>query len=860
MKKQLVKIISLFTVFVLLCCPVLHLFANALSATAEVVSAKIDPDVMAAFADGAETVEVYVWLNDIDQKQVDAIVEQKTGLRADNLAVIDENISNDLAARIVSEADNDKLTDETEKLLQDYLDRTAAQRTQERERTDLYTATRRAEAKAKYNQKSASFLAKNSISNEKVIFNSNYAPMLILELTKQEVKSIAARADVESVTLHDNLIPIVENTIFIEESSPQMEEISTIVTSAPSVSEGLNNLDMQRIKTISGLDGSGVKIGVVDYYSIDQSAQSTIEYFGNRIVYSVGTQAPNYMDHVYKVSIILASEEGVANGASIYSVGYDGGTNIYQCIENLLSENVSIISMSLGFSYNTTDDIPTYDTRCAWYDHLASTHGIVFVKSAGNKGDTTGYVTSPGIAENIITVGCYKQNISSDGNFSNQMISFSSYLETNGVAKPDVVALGRYNIFTSDDTLDQIRASHGTSLAAPVVAGIVGILFELRPSLTAYPHIVKAIIMASCHEKALPALEGENAETMSAGLTEKQGAGIVNPFIAVAIASCGTYGFGILESEISTERVKFQQSIADTGSLNVIVTWLREVTANETDHPNGTATASARRDLDIRLVSNGSIIGYSTKSNTSAEMVYTNFTNGANNNYEIVVNRFGSSTEDIRYAYAWSVNSMRFQYNQPFEGIGYLKNLNSSYYMEADTTALTMSQQTFDGDFNQMWILRRNANASTYKLQSAYGTIGSVADSSSISNSSASAVTVSLNDDGTYSFIRTNGSTQYILGISNNATTAGAGAVWQLKGDTVSDSQKWYFELCAYERGDYDKSGTINAEDARLILRASVGIENPDTMQAFLADVDGNGVLEASDARLANRYAVGLDP
>lgn len=60
MKKQFVKLISLFSVFVLLCCPVLHLFASALSATAEVVSAKVDEQVLSAFDDGADTVKVYV--------------------------------------------------------------------------------------------------------------------------------------------------------------------------------------------------------------------------------------------------------------------------------------------------------------------------------------------------------------------------------------------------------------------------------------------------------------------------------------------------------------------------------------------------------------------------------------------------------------------------------------------------------------------------------------------------------------------------------------------------------------------------------------------------------------------------------
>ncbi len=88
MKKQLVKIISLFSVLVLLCCPVLHLFATAVSESKEVVASKVDEKVLSAFDDGAQTVKVYVWLNDIDQKQVDKAVEQKTGLRADNLAAL----------------------------------------------------------------------------------------------------------------------------------------------------------------------------------------------------------------------------------------------------------------------------------------------------------------------------------------------------------------------------------------------------------------------------------------------------------------------------------------------------------------------------------------------------------------------------------------------------------------------------------------------------------------------------------------------------------------------------------------------------------------------------------------------------
>ncbi len=56
--------------------------------------------------------------------------------------------------------------------------------------------------------------------------------------------------------------------------------------------------------------------------------------------------------------------------------------------------------------------------------------------------------------------------------------------------------------------------------------------------------------------------------------------------------------------------------------------------------------------------------------------------------------------------------------------------------------------------------------------------------------------------------------------------------------------------------GDVDGDGKISAADARLILRASVGLEEID---ANIADIDGDGKVTAADARLALRKSVGLN-
>lgn len=64
-----------------------------------------------------------------------------------------------------------------------------------------------------------------------------------------------------------------------------------------------------------------------------------------------------------------------------------------------------------------------------------------------------------------------------------------------------------------------------------------------------------------------------------------------------------------------------------------------------------------------------------------------------------------------------------------------------------------------------------------------------------------------------------------------------------------------------YTLGDVDGNGSISAADARLALRASVGLENykKSSKEFLAADVDKNGKITAADARLILRVSVGLE-
>lgn len=83
--------------------------------------------------------------------------------------------------------------------------------------------------------------------------------------------------------------------------------------------------------------------------------------------------------------------------------------------------------------------------------------------------------------------------------------------------------------------------------------------------------------------------------------------------------------------------------------------------------------------------------------------------------------------------------------------------------------------------------------------------------------------------------------------------------------DLVDDLLTGLFEEgyqipATYILGDVDEDGAIKAGDARLALRASVGLEpNLTASQLKAADADKDGAIKAGDARLILRASVGLE-
>ncbi len=79
--------------------------------------------------------------------------------------------------------------------------------------------------------------------------------------------------------------------------------------------------------------------------------------------------------------------------------------------------------------------------------------------------------------------------------------------------------------------------------------------------------------------------------------------------------------------------------------------------------------------------------------------------------------------------------------------------------------------------------------------------------------------------------------------------------IYSLKNQDTTNKVK----KSAYSSGDADLSGSVDSSDARLILRASVGLEALSLEEAPYADSDYDGKITSNDARFSLRLSVGLE-
>lgn len=263
-----------------------------------------------------------------------------------------------------------------------------------------------------------------------------------------------------------------------------------------------------------------------------------------------------------------------------------------------------------------------------------NTYNIPFVASAGNDYGWQNFgwpnVISPSSGYNSIAAGAYNFNANPNRMHDYRFNQIDITEQVN--YKPDIVV-----------------ASPSTSEASPMVTGIIAMMIQLKPSLSANPELIKAILMASCHRKVEPAYNAP-AEYIVDGLTQRQGAGAIDAYNAISIVAHETYGIGNISS--GTLNVKNIPSPVTGANMNVSLAWLNQNT--NTTYNN--TTIGVLKELELEITdSNNSIIKYSDKKNTCKQMVYFPVLNDEDE-YTIRIKKVSSDNENTRFAYAWSTD------------------------------------------------------------------------------------------------------------------------------------------------------------------------------------------------------------
>lgn len=161
--------------------------------------------------------------------------------------------------------------------------------------------------------------------------------------------------------------------------------------------------------------------------------------------------------------------------------------------------NIRVVNMSVG-APNTTEDSRKLDDAI---DEMYY-NGIVVVAAAGNNGPANGSVASPGNNRNALTVGAYDDNREIKLSKSRVLKNYSGRGPTNEcVVKPEILADG-YHIVSVSHKGGYVSAS-GTSMATPIVSGMISLLLSKYPDLS--PKEVKKTVHDTAIDLDMPKIK-----------------------------------------------------------------------------------------------------------------------------------------------------------------------------------------------------------------------------------------------------------------------------------------------------------------------------------------------------------------
>lgn len=331
------------------------------------------------------------------------------------------------------------------------------------------------------------------LTNYKSVYTSVYTPFI------------------ECVYDYDYFFKNQRNILNTLESSEQIEKVYVLgeVKREPCLEYAIDRVGARQIYQSRQYSGYDVKIGILEAGVIDVT-HPLLEGLGY-VVLDQPNKEEEICEHTTKMASIIAGKIGIAKDAMIYSAqAFDTPDNE---VDWLIENGVDIINCS----YATSNANGYYDSESAYMDYVVYTYGITVVACAGNTG---GYVTNPGLGNNVITVGA--------ANFSmNGVADFSANDTQQLHTKPTVIAPGSSidlsrNEYYDSEIWDGLWYATGTSAATAFTTGIIALLMQEFSYLKRKPQRIKSILTTTATN-----LEGYTIKGFN-GLYLSQGAGMIN--------------------------------------------------------------------------------------------------------------------------------------------------------------------------------------------------------------------------------------------------------------------------------------------------------------------------------------------
>jgi serine protease AprX len=253
----------------------------------------------------------------------------------------------------------------------------------------------------------------------------------------------------------------------------------------------------------AGYKGEGMVIAVLDggFQNVNTITAFSQAWNNGQILGSkdfVNPQADVFSEnyHGEHVLSVMAAYDydkfiGTAPDASYWLIRTENATsespseidNLVAGMEFADSVGADIITTSVGYyKFDNTQrnykysDMNGKTCRASIAETMANRKGMIVVNSAGNEGDSPWhYIVAPGDADSIITVGSVRTSL--------ERSSFSGYGPTaDKRIKPTVCALGSNTAVINEN--GEVSNNNGTSLAAPIIAGLTACLWQAFPNIS----------------------------------------------------------------------------------------------------------------------------------------------------------------------------------------------------------------------------------------------------------------------------------------------------------------------------------------------------------------------------------------